>query len=1296
MSHRNSTPPPPPQRIFRLGVAMSSRSRRLPTLALTLLALAAIAASGLLAPLAPLNAASIAPGTPGEIAISRADGTVTASWDAVSGADRYHVTYTADGGHSWHAPVDNHRAYTSTTLTFSADNAKTYRVGVRAGNSSGWSGWRNSPDAGPWTPDPTPTPTPAPTPDPTPTPAPTPPGAVNAVDVTRSYGTLNVSWNAPTGAEHYHVTYKADGGAWTLAAFQHTTNGIAITGVDNAQTYVVGVRAGNSAGWSGWRNSPSVGPLPVNPPSAYPPGPVGAITLTRSGSTLTASWASLNSASWYHVTYTSDGGASWSLAAFKHTASAINIGIDDTKTYVVGVRAGNSVGWSGWRNSPSSVPDTLDAPASVTLAHNGATLAVSWDAVTGATGYNVDVRDAQGGSWLRRASNVSGTSSTVSSNVSPGISYQARVQAVNGGGSPWAESAVAHPANLPPAAPYTLSLKRTAYDRVQATWSDVPNSTGYRIDYRAGSGAWQTWQAAFTGTSDEMNLDVAASYTVRVRAYNANGSSAWKQSATLAPPSLSAEGFLDYVILDLPGFGANWYYKADAGPHTSCQGPLTGKRNTVSGLANGMAYTYTAYDNAACAGDALAPSAAFTTLTPLAFLTVSDVEDTSATLNMNSQYPYVNWWYAPIGDPGSCAKVSGDSVGLTGLTGKTLYEYAAYSNPLCTTANIFERTHFSTTDAGTGNLTQSLEGGCAFGKPGGPQLQSCAASFTTGTSSEGGYFLHSVTVRLGSEIGWPGTVYAALHSADADGKPAAQALATLSGTTQRWGNAYTFTCAGGGICDLSNDTTYFVVLSAPNGGYGFYRNWSMRNSSQEYRWPPSSGWSTGDGAMSKRGSGNWNALTADESPVLHVAANETAAGLGAISVTYQSAELRITGHTAAWYFKSTSGPDSSSCTSVPANSNRRITSTSLAQGTYYVYTAYSDSACTTPLASTGFTTVDLTLGASQVQSSTATLTLTGYGDGNLWYYKADKGPDTSCSSNPVVRSRVALTGLSGGTTYTYSAYSDSTCTAANLMETASPFTTAAGDPTLTVSNKTATSATLTIGSHTGEWWYQANKTPYSTCRSAGTGSSVDVDNLSEGTSYTFRAYNATGCDSADEIASKTFTASVSVGNLGETLASTTIGVGDVAGAEFKRGNSFTTGSNSNGYTLQSVTAKFGAKSGSPAAIRVEIYSQSGSNPGSSVATLSGSDPDTAGDYTYTCSGSGCDLSASTTYYLVMSAPGSPTDATYSWSSTQSDGQTNAPSNAGWSIGDGLVSDIGGVWNLVTHNSGVFKVVATVK
>ena len=72
------------------------------------------------------------------MSITRADGTVTASWPAVSGADKYHVAYTTDGSRSWHAPVDNHTDRQTNSITFNGDNSKTYIVGVRAGNNHGW------------------------------------------------------------------------------------------------------------------------------------------------------------------------------------------------------------------------------------------------------------------------------------------------------------------------------------------------------------------------------------------------------------------------------------------------------------------------------------------------------------------------------------------------------------------------------------------------------------------------------------------------------------------------------------------------------------------------------------------------------------------------------------------------------------------------------------------------------------------------------------------------------------------------------------------------------------------------------------------------------------------------------------------------------------------------------------------------------------------------------------------------------------------------------------------------------
>ena len=79
------------------------------------------------------------------------------------------------------------------------------------------------------------------------------------------------------------------------------------------------------------------------------------------------------------------------------------------------------------------------------------------------------------------------------------------------------------------------------------------------------------------------------------------------------------------------------------------------------------------------------------------------------------------------------------------------------------------------------------------------------------------------------------------------------------------------------------------------------------------------------------------------------------------------------------------------------------------------------------------------LTSSSVSGSGATLTLSTEHTGD-WYYKANTGPHTTCQG-PVSTGSVTLSGLSGGTSYTYSAYSDSGCTSANKLATAAAFTT---------------------------------------------------------------------------------------------------------------------------------------------------------------------------------------------------------------------------------------------------------------
>ena len=179
------------------------------------------------------------------ITVTRGDGPFTASWDAVNGATKYHITYSTDNRASWHAPVDGHQKLgcpaaspstpTTPRLTSSACALATPTAGA-AGITPRLPG-PHTPELAPTptstptptptsTPEPTSTPTPTPTPEPTPTstptpkptstptptptpkpkPAPTatptptpelPPAAVGAITVTRADGTLSPRLGTP-------------------------------------------------------------------------------------------------------------------------------------------------------------------------------------------------------------------------------------------------------------------------------------------------------------------------------------------------------------------------------------------------------------------------------------------------------------------------------------------------------------------------------------------------------------------------------------------------------------------------------------------------------------------------------------------------------------------------------------------------------------------------------------------------------------------------------------------------------------------------------------------------------------------------------------------------------------------------------------------------------------------------------------------------------------------------------------------------------------------------------------------
>ena len=418
-----------------------------------------------------------------------------------------------------------------------------------------------------------------------------------------------------------------------------------------------------------------------------------------------------------------------------------------------------------------------------------------------------------------------------------------------------------------------------------------------------------------------------------------------------------------------------------------------------------------------------------------------------------------------------------------------------------------------------------------------------------------------------------------------------------------------------------------------------------------------------------------------------------------------------------WYYKytvptspagtCTAGPTSPDDSSAFLISSAELSG--LSPGTAYTFKAYHDSSCTSSkeiATAASFTTgADLTVKDGTLAPNSATLVLAG-NSAAWWLKKTAPSPAGSCESKQSSDTEVALSTLTLGTRYTYKAFSSSANCSSGTGEIASvSFITT----TLEASSITVAGATLTIDGHSGSWWYKANQGPHSTCQSGGsTTNNTDAETLSglsAGTEYTYTAYSASGCAAANMVATETFTTSgVSVSNLGNNNSGK-LRIGNTPQpppalkVNVKGAVAFTTGSETNGYTLSSITASFAGKSGSPDNIAAAIHSDSSGLPGSEVAslTLSGTASPDDVDGVYTCSGSGCSLSKDTTYHLVFSATATGNSSNYQWNRSALTSETNSPSNAGWSIANSSSKKQGtNAWSSVSGNRPAkVKVVATV-
>ncbi|MEZ2418491.1 hypothetical protein [Luteibacter sp. RCC_6_2] len=207
-------------------------------------------------------------------------------------------------------------------------------------------------------------------------------------------------------------------------------------------------------------------------------------------------------------------------------------------------------------NSDLKVPPSTRVPnASAPASSNNGAYAVTWTAVAGASTYRLQER-VNGGAWQTVAT-VTGTSWSTSGKANGTYAYQVAACVTSCGNFGALASTMVL---LPPTAPTSVSVPRSANGAFTVSWAASPTATSYDL-YRElnGSAAEAIWSGS--ATSVPFMPPSSGAYRFRVAAKNDSGasavSSAFGDTQVTLPPNSAP-------VLSGPGssntgsYGLNW------------------------------------------------------------------------------------------------------------------------------------------------------------------------------------------------------------------------------------------------------------------------------------------------------------------------------------------------------------------------------------------------------------------------------------------------------------------------------------------------------------------------------------------------------------------------------------------------------------------------------------------------------------------------------------------------------------------------------------------------------------------
>lgn len=394
------------------------------------------------------------------------------------------------------------------------------------------------------------------------TPTPTAPAAPSALTAqTVSQTEIQLTWTDNSSNESSFQVERATGtGAFaqvqTLAA---GATGVRITGLTAATAYSFRVRAANTAGSSAYSNTASATTSAAPTGTGLPAAPSGLVAQAVSSSEIQLTWGdNSNNEESFRVEQATGTGAFAQVQTLAAGTTSVRItGLAASTAYSFRVRAANIAGTSAYSNTGSATTSaattgTDGGPAAptnlVAQAISTTEIQLTWqDNATNEDNYRVE--QLINGVFTQISQRAPNATSYTIIGLAQATPYTFRVRAKNVVGystysneaSATTQGGTPPPAGL--AAPSELTAVAVSGTEVMLTWRDNSIDEDNFLLERSTDGATFTqfnMRGANVTSFKVLSLATGTTYTFRVRAKNATGTSAYSNTAAATPGKTTA------------------------------------------------------------------------------------------------------------------------------------------------------------------------------------------------------------------------------------------------------------------------------------------------------------------------------------------------------------------------------------------------------------------------------------------------------------------------------------------------------------------------------------------------------------------------------------------------------------------------------------------------------------------------------------------------------------------------------------------------------------------------------------